>query len=218
MIDRYLEDLKDNLKSCLSKFSSHNRKVEVELSAWYQESQSYRLARNEVIQPQTEKSVRISARVISEKKTGIAVTNSILTEDILSAIETAYDLSKSQKPRVEAGLPEKPHKHFSQIEAEGPLFNIAKNFERINDWLLFAKEARVFLSGKFQISRQALIVVNTKDTETVHIFPLIKIEFIAERDEISGFGSYISHQFEPFIIMNELERAVSKASHYGKVV
>ncbi|MCX7831544.1 MAG: TldD/PmbA family protein, partial [Actinobacteria bacterium] len=47
---------------------------------------------------------------------------------------------------------------------------------------------------------------------------LIKIEFIAERDEISGFGSYISHQFEPFIIMNELERAVSKASHYGKVV
>lgn len=212
------EQIRETLKNALNSFLKDKHNVEVELCASYQEMQCYRLARGEIIQPQIEANARISARVIADKKTGIAVTNSPSAETIFSALETAYELAKSQKPRDEAGLPSKPVKKTSVIEPENQIFSVSKNFERINDWLLFAKEARVALSGKFQVSNQSIVVVNSNGTEAISSFPLVRIEFIAERGGISGYGSFVSQNFEPYPVQLELERAVSKVSHYGEII
>lgn len=212
------QQVRETLKKCMSKFLTANPKVQVELSATLQKSIFFRLARSEVIQPQNELSTRITVRVIDDKKTGIASSNSILEEDISSTLNIAHSIARAQKPREEAGLPEKAFKQSSHIEGESSLFNLRKNFERLSDWLLFAKEARVALSGKFQVTEQAIVVVNSVGTECEFSFPLVRVEFIAERGEMSGFGSYISHNLEPYLVQIELERAVSKVSHYGEMI
>lgn len=218
MIFNIADKIKEILKSAMNDFLKFKPDVQVELTAHISEVQSFRLAKNELIQPINEFTARITARVIEDKKTGIAVSNFPVKEEVLKTIEIAYELSKSQLPREEAGLPERALKHKSQIELDSNLLSVQKNIEKINEWLLFAKEAKAFLSGKYQVSQQGMIVVNSQGTEAEHLFPLVKVEFIAEKGEISGFGSYLGYYLDTFLIQLELERAISKASHYGNVV
>lgn len=212
------EAIKNNLKKAIEDFQAKNREAQIEITAYLTNAQHYRLSRNSIIQPQHENTARITVRIIDEKKTGIAVTNSLLPDEINSALKKALELARSQQPKDEAGLPEKANRHSSQLPADERIFDVRKNFAWLNEWILFAREARVSLSGKLQVGRNTLIVLNSYGTECEFSYPLVKVEFIAEKDRLSGYGSYLGTSFEPFSIQLQLERAVSKASHHGEII
>lgn len=204
------------LKEVFEALVASNRDVEIELSCITAERQTYRMSRNTIIQPQVEVSTRVSIRVINEKRVGIAVTDSIDEADILQAFEKALSISKIMNPAEYSGLPEKPYHKHQFIEPEENLFKSSKNFERLNNWFLLAKEAQAAVSGKYQVSYETLIVFNSKGTEAVFGAPVVLINFIVEKGELSGFGSFISRSYDPFTVHGELERAISKCSHNGE--
>jgi predicted Zn-dependent protease len=213
-----IETIKKNLQNKIEDFLTENPNAQIEITVTLTKAQHYRLSRNSIIQPQHENTARVTVRIIEEKKTGIAITNSFLPDEINAALRKALELARSQLPKEEAGLPERSHRYSGHIPEDTQTFDARKNFAWLNEWIAFAREARVSLSGKLHIGRNTLIVLNSKGTECEFSYPLVKAEFIAEKNRLSGYGSYVGTSLEPFSVQLQLERAVSKASHHGKII
>lgn len=207
------------LKKAIELSSKKYTSAEIEFSLIASNRITYRLSRNLIIQPQAEVDTRLSVRVVNDKRTGIAVINSTEIDEILNAVDKAYDLSLFTEPKNEAGLPEKSYHHheIKNIEIE-KLFDHRKNFERIQDMLLLVKDARALLSGKLEVSYNLYIVINSIGSECIYSHPAVRADFIVEKDDLSGYSSFISENYEPFVLQLELENAISKCGHYGEKI
>jgi predicted Zn-dependent protease len=215
--EKQIKDFVAKLKNAVEVSSKKYALAEIEFSLIASSRITYRLSRNLIIQPQAEVDTRLSVRVVNDKRTGVAVINSTEIEEILGAVDKAYSLSLFAEPKNEAGLPEKAHQHHEIRNSETEkLFDHRKNFERIQDMLLLVKDARALLSGKLEVSYNLYVVISSAGSECIYSHPAVRADFIVEKDELSGYSSFISETYEPFVVQLELENAISKCGHYGE--
>lgn len=200
------------LKNSLSEIKKLEKKLEVEISAIYSYRHNYRMSRNYLIQPQVELNSRIAVRVIKDKKTGVAITNSLLKEDIVRTGNRAIDVLKMDAPRENAGLPDKKATSHKTFLPEDGFFNTSKNLGTVHDWFLKAEDVKSLLSGSFLKEVSSFTVVNSRGIEQYLARPLISITFITEKESTSGYGSYLSSSYEPAMVNQQLERAISKSA------
>lgn len=207
-MERFLNELKTGLILTKKMLPSS----EIEISALISENHFIRMAQNKILQPQAENNARITVRVIHDKKIGIAITNTLAENNLEVAARTAYQIALNSPAKEEAGLPQEVHLMHELKKEPEDLFAVGKKFSIIKRWFDIAESSDIQLSGNFETSYQKVIVLNSYGTEIVFGIPRFFISFIAGKNGHSGYGSYLSSYFEPVIIENQLEMAISKST------
>lgn len=208
----------NRFKDAISRAGREHPDSQLELCGIFQNSLIFRMSRGLLIQPQFIRSARISARAITSRKTGVVVTSAADLNSLVDACNRACELSKVM-PEVEfAGLPDRPHHSYTEEEPNENFFSVKNYYQMIFGWFQMAREARCQLSGKLVAEKVSVVVVNSRGTEQYYSYPLVEASFIAERGQISGFGSFVGPRAEPYTMESQLGRALSKCSYTTRPV
>lgn len=208
----------NRFKDALSEAKKSYPDFQIELCGIFQNSLIFRMSRGSLIQPQFVRASRISARAITARRTGVVITSSSDKHSLVEACTRACELSRVM-PEVEfAGLPDRPHHSFTEEEIDEGFFSVRQYYQMISGWFQLAREARCQLSGKLIAEQTAVVLVNSKGTEQFYSYPVVEASFIAEREQISGFGSFVGTRAEPYTMESQLGRALSKCSYTSRPV
>lgn len=203
----------EKLAESIAAFVSGSSKAaeQVEVCAILSDSHFLRMARNTILQTQADATARVSVRVVDGKRTGIAVTSSIDADALARAHNAAKAMAAVVPPRDEAGLPEEPHHRIESPELADFPSDLDK-WKHVSAWFAIAEASGGWLSGSYETSIQTTIVANSRGTLCVQRSPRVAIQFIVERGERTGYGSYLGATFASDLVTSQLERAISKAA------
>ncbi len=205
---------KEKVLEILEKGLTHSEADQAELVFMGEDFSLTRFAENVVAQNMSRADHTLMARVVSGKKVGVAVTNSIKDEDVKKVVKDAEEIARYQQADPD----------FVSLPTSSPAPEVKGFFSRTSEYSPSQRakgvEAAVrrcssqdlAATGAFQTETDVTCVVNSLGTR--QYFPETKAHFsltASAGDTVSGWAQGYDHDVNNVDIENIAQRAVLKA-------
>jgi predicted Zn-dependent protease len=179
-----------------------------------EDSSLTRFANSTIHQHVAEKNGTITLRVILGKRIAVITTNLLQPSSLENSLKQAIELAKIQQPNdAFVSLPGPtlipPIQTFSEkIKQLTP----RKKATLLKDLLRISKERGFQASGAFSNGEVELVVVNSLGIEAYQKYSDLFVHLIVNKEESSGYASFVSRDPDQLNIASLAQEAIEKAS------
>jgi PmbA protein len=205
---------KEKVFEILEKGLAHSEADQAELVFMGEDFSLTRFAENVVAQNMSRADHTLMARVVSGKRLGLAVTNSVKDEDVKKVVKDAEEIAKYRQadPNFVSLPTSSPAPEVKGFFAKTSEYSSSQRAKGVEDAVRRCKSQNLAGTGAFQTETDVTCVVNSLGTrqhyqETKAHFTLTA----SAGDTVSGWAQGYDHDVNTIDIDNIAQRAVLKA-------